>query len=110
MIDLDAMPSKVRYNVQFNLRENGEEALQALVERTGMVRQELAARVFQWVLRQDDLLQAVILGQIPDRYVEEVLDLIKQAHRREETQDSVGEVLEIEEEPAQSAPRRRQRK
>jgi hypothetical protein len=48
----------------FRLDESREENFAEVLNRTGLSQQKLATRVIEWFMDQDQLVQAMILGQV----------------------------------------------
>jgi hypothetical protein len=69
--------AKPRYKLSFDLNEDGHRLLETLVQRSGLTQTELATRTFGWLAQQPSLLQAIVLGQIPDNEVPDVLALVR---------------------------------
>lgn len=46
--------------------ESVAEVVTAIAEQSGMREGEIVKRVFSWLHEQDDVIRALVLGQIPD--------------------------------------------
>lgn len=53
-------------SVRIHLTKKAKDAFDHLVEQTGMTQQELAQRLFQWLLDQPTIVRAYVLGQIDE--------------------------------------------
>lgn len=49
----------------FRLPEDAISSFDATLSRSGMSQQELLARLTRWFVQQDEIAQAMILGQVP---------------------------------------------
>ena len=61
---------------QTPLPQTAEQVVGKIAARTGMREDEIASRIFKWIGEQDEVVQAVILGQIPDAIRPNVWKLI----------------------------------
>jgi len=55
----------------------GKEALDALYQKTGVIRVEILGRAMEWLADQDKSLQAIILGQVAAEDEIAILEAIK---------------------------------
>lgn len=64
-----------RGQVRVNLTAESKAGVDRVCDRFGMAHQEVASRVYSWFAEQDEIVQASILGVLPDAVQEHAADI-----------------------------------
>jgi hypothetical protein len=64
-----------RIVVRLELTWRAQAELRRVTERTGCTQMTVSSRLIEWFAKQPDVVQAAILGQIPDDVLPEVIEL-----------------------------------
>jgi len=67
-----------RQNINIELADGAKVALERVRQRNGMTQKELVGRLIQWFCAEDEVLQQVILGQIPEAIAPDVARIVLQ--------------------------------
>jgi len=59
--------SRHRQNINIELADGAKDQLEAVRQRNGMTQKEMVGRLINWFSDQDEAIQQIILGQIPER-------------------------------------------
>lgn len=68
--------SRLRQNINIELADGAKEQLETVRSRNGMTQKELVARLINWFASQDQVVQQIILGQIPAQVAPDVAKLL----------------------------------
>ena len=68
--------SRLRQNINIELADGAKEQLETVRARNGMTQKELVARLINWFAQQDQVVQQIILGQIPAQVAPDVAKLL----------------------------------
>ncbi len=68
--------SRLRQNINIELADGAKKQLEHVRSRNGMTQKELVARLINWFSQQDQVVQQIILGQIPAQVAPDVARLM----------------------------------
>jgi hypothetical protein len=64
--------------IKIAITPQAKRAIEAVCERYGMSQIELASRLYTWLADQDEVLQAAVLGILPDSVAPDVAEMVLQ--------------------------------
>lgn len=65
-----------RQIIKIAVSPKAKQAIEAMCERYGMSQIELAGRLYQWAAEQEEVVQAAILGILPDDVAPDIARLV----------------------------------
>lgn len=65
-----------RQIIKIAVNSKAKQAIESMCERYGMSQIELASRLYQWAAEQEEVVQAAVLGILPDDVAPDVARLV----------------------------------
>lgn len=84
--------SRLRQNINIELADGSKQQLEEVRCRNGMTQKEIVGRLINWFCDQDEVIQQIILGQIPKQIAPDVAQIVLKRladadHAKDESQE-----------------------